>query len=65
MQAYEVVSAKREDRAIPISELSRITGIDYEALRVSLKGDRKLTGEELISLCRELNLNITDFSDRN
>lgn len=61
MHANEIIAHKRDERGMTIAELSRRTGIDYESLRVSLAGNRKLTGDELVSLCRVLNLDLADF----
>ncbi len=61
MQTNEVIAHKRDERGMTTAELSRRAGIDYEALRVSLAGNRKLTGDELVSLCRVLNLDLADF----
>ena len=61
MQTYEVIAHKRDERGMTTAELSRRASIDYESLRVSLAGNRKLTGDELVSLCRILNLDLSDF----
>ena len=61
MQTNEVIAYKRDERGMTTAELSRRAGIDYESLRVSLAGNRKLTGDELVSLCRVLNLDLSDF----
>jgi len=61
MTILEVIQNAQEDRGISTAELARRTGIDYEALRVSLKGGRNITGPELVSLCQELKLDIPDF----
>ena len=53
----------QEERGISVAELARRTNISYEALRVSLKGKRGITAPELVSLCRELNLDVDDFPD--
>ena len=61
MEVFEIVRSKQRDRGINIAELSRRTGIKYEALRVALDGGRGIAGSELIFLCRELELEISDF----
>ena len=50
---------------IPISELSRKTGYAYQNLYASLAGksDRDLRAEELIGICKALDLNPMDFYD--
>ena len=62
MQTNEVIAYKRDERGMTTAELSRRAGIDYESLRVSLAGNRKLTGDELVSLCRVLKLDLSDFT---
>ena len=61
MTVLEVIKKAQTERGISVAELSRRTNIPYENLRVSLKGDRKITAPELVSLCRELNLDVADF----
>lgn len=57
----EILSERRRDRGIPVSELSRRTGIGYEALRTSLEGNRGITACELLKLCDELEMRLEDF----
>ena len=61
MTVLDVVRNAQERRGITVAELSRRTGIKYESLRVSLDGKRNITGPELVSLCKELELDISDF----
>ena len=61
MTVLDVVRNAQEKRGITVAELSRRTGIKYESLRVSLDGKRNITGPELVSLCKELELDISDF----
>ena len=61
-QPIETINEKKAERGISLAELSRRTGIEYEALRTSLSGDRNLKATEFIDLCRELSLEISDFS---
>ena len=63
MTVLEVIKQAKDSRGISTAELSRRTNIKYEALRTSLKGDRKVTGPELVSLCRELDLDVEDFPE--
>lgn len=63
MTVLDVIREARDKRGITTAELARRTNIDYEALRVSLKGKRGITGPELISLCRELDLDVDDFPE--
>lgn len=61
MTINEVISERRKQRGIPVSTLSERTGIDYEALRVSLKGYRKISAHEFVALCKELDMTLDDF----
>ena len=61
MKAYEVIRNQQLNRGIPVSELSRRTEIEYQALRNSLDGARNITANEFVVLCRELGLSLSDF----
>lgn len=61
MLIHEVIRDRQKQRGIPVSELSRRTGIGYEALRVSLSGGRRLNAAEFVALCKELELTFDDF----
>lgn len=61
MKAYEVIGAAVRERGIPCTELARRTNISAELLRRSLNGERKITADEFVSLCAELNLTLDDF----
>ena len=61
MTINEVISERQKKRGIPVSKLAERTGIDYEALRVSLKGNRKISAYEFVALCKELELTLADF----
>lgn len=61
-QPIETINSRKAERGISLAELSRRTGIDYEALRVSLTGGRNLRATEFIDICRELRLEISDFT---
>lgn len=61
MKPYEVISERRKDRGMPVSELARRAGIEYEALRVSLEGGRNIRADEFVELCRILDLDLNDF----
>lgn len=61
MQAYEVVSRRVERTGITVAELARRTDINHLLLRRSLHGKRVLKADELVSLSRELNLEMSDF----
>lgn len=61
METYEAIAAGVKKRGITNSELARRIGIPAELLRRSLKGIRKITADEFLSLCRELNMQLDDF----
>lgn len=61
MSVNEVIRERQEQRGIPISKLAERTGINYEALRVSLKGKRMISAREFVLLCKELELSLDDF----
>lgn len=61
MKAYEVIAQRMDDRAINRTALARKIGMKSELLRRSVSGDRKLTADEFIVLCRELDLTLDDF----
>lgn len=63
MTIAEVIRKASDERGISDAELSRRTGIEYQRLNNSLKGKRGITAPELVSLCRELDLSIDDFTD--
>lgn len=64
MEVQTVIKESQERRGISTAELSRRTGIEYEALRTSLRGERGITAGEFVSLCRELGLNLADFEKK-
>lgn len=61
MTINQTIGEKRKQRGISVSELAKRTGINYEALRVSLAGNRKLNASEFVALCKELELTLDDF----
>ena len=63
MEVATVIKESQEKRGISTAELSRRTGIEYEALRTSLNGNRGITAGEFVSLCRELGLDVDDFAE--
>lgn len=63
MKAYEVIANKVEERGITNAELGRRVGMDSELLRRSLLGERKITADELVSICDELCLEVADFKN--
>lgn len=61
MKAYQVLDEAVKTRGITYAELARRAGINAELLRRSLSGERRITADELVVLCRELDLSINDF----
>lgn len=61
MTASAIIAKKVEERGISISELARRVNLNNELLRRSLNGDRKLPADEMVALCKELDLKISDF----
>ena len=58
----DVINDRKNERGISLAELARRTSVDYEALRVTLEGNRHLRATEFISLCQELELSLADFT---
>lgn len=63
MTVIEVVKAAKDARGITTAELARRTGLNYQAIQTAFKGTRRLMAHELVSLCQELDLNISDFDE--
>ena len=60
--AVQVINERIENMPINKSELARQIGLnDYELLRRTLNGERKLTGDELVNICVILGIEISDF----
>lgn len=59
----EVINARIARRGIGVKELSRRIDMNYELLRRSLLGERKLQAFEFVCLCKELELDLDDFAD--
>ena len=64
MDIIDVINARIKDRGISVSELSRRIGMNDELLRRSLSGIRNVKADEFIGLCRELSLDIEDFTPK-
>ena len=64
MNIISVLNKRIKERGITISELSRRVGMSDEMLRRSLAGTRNVKADEFIGLCRELSLDIEDFTPR-
>lgn len=63
MSINEVIRKRQKERGIPVTTLADRTGIEYEALRVSLNGNRKISAHEFVALCKELDLKLEDFDE--
>ena len=61
MELIPVIKARMKDFGIPNAELARRAGMHPEMLRRCLNGTRKLRATELVSLCHELGLKLSDF----
>lgn len=61
MKAYEIIRDELKDRGISIAHVARKTGIDYQLLRLSMLGERRLHADEFIMLCNELGLDLEQF----
>ena len=62
MKAAEVIAKKASEVGIPTAKLARRIGMNSELLRRSFLGIRKLQADEFVSLCKELELKLTDFN---
>lgn len=61
MTVLSTINERRHKYGMPIAELARRTDIDYQALRSSLNGERRLSASELLRVCSELGLSLEDF----
>lgn len=61
MRINETIDGRRKALGMSVSELSRAADINYEALRVSLAGHRKINASEFLALCKVLGLTLEDF----
>lgn len=62
MQINEAIKRRADKRGISCAELARRTGMKSELLRRSLKNTRKFRAEELINVCAELEIGLSDLS---
>lgn len=61
MNVNEVISDKVKQRGISCAELARRTDMHKEVLRRCLRGKRAIRADELLKLCAELDMNMSDF----
>ena len=59
--AVQVINERIGELPINISELARMAGINYELLRRTLAGERKLSGDEFVVLCEILEIPMDRF----
>ena len=58
-----VLESRRIERGISVAELSRRVGMNYDVLCRCLKGASMPKGDQLICLCKELELDLADFDE--
>lgn len=63
MEVSDVLERRRVDRGITVAELARRTSVSYDVLTRTLKGSSMVKGDQLIRICRELKLEVSDFPD--
>lgn len=61
MNVSKAISAKVEQRGISCAELARRTDMNKEVLRRCLRGKRAIRADELLRLCSELDMSMSDF----
>jgi transcriptional regulator with XRE-family HTH domain len=64
MLVNEVLKNRVRERGIPVAELARRAGgINPDLLSKALRGEREPRANELLNVCRELDLSFDDFFD--
>lgn len=61
MDIQEQISRYINKKGITIAHISKNTQIKYELLRLSLNGNRRMSAEEFVKVCRCVGLEIKDF----
>lgn len=61
MTVAEIIGARIKQRGITKAELSRRIKLNPDLLDRSLKGERKIKANEFLALCKELELDLSDF----
>lgn len=64
MSISEVIEGKRHARGIPYAELGRRCGINRDMVGRFCKGTSMPSAEQLVRLCAELELELSDFTDK-
>lgn len=62
MDISSVLSAKQVERGISFAELARRCFINEDMVSRIMKGKSMPKGDQLIRLCKELNLEVSDFT---
>lgn len=58
-----VLGERRKERGITYAELARRTKINEDMVSRFCRGEAMPKGDQLIRLCRELDLDVEDFED--
>lgn len=61
MRANEVIKRHIEENGIKQNFVANKIGLSPELFRRSIDGKRKITADELISICSVLSLQLSDF----
>lgn len=61
MTVISVLKGEVEKRGLTVADEARRAKVDTEALRRSFRGERRLSVDEFLSLCKDLGLNVSDF----
>ena len=62
MNVSKVVLSQAKRRGISCAELARRTGMNKEVLRRCLNGTRAIRADELLRLCSELEMDMSNFT---
>lgn len=63
MRANEVIKRHIEENGIKQNFVANKIGLSPELFRRSIDGKRKITADELISICSVLSLQLSDFQN--
>ena len=61
-EVTEIIEGARVEKGWTKAELARRSGISYDNLWLSLRGDRKIPAAEFVELCTQLDLAVEDFT---
>lgn len=62
MKCYEVLLEQSLKKGMTSSDLAKKVGINYELVRRSLNGTRKIGADEFVVWCDVLGLKLKDFA---